>query len=105
MVNSKMLNKSMASEKVDIVFYLVIEKGDKRMLKPLGFDTQISLGLLRAVLDDTVIPTFYDTLSKNLRERGVTPGSRVQLRAKFSQSHKMIDPQLTGTKILCEVTI
>jgi len=105
MVSSRSLKKSIASEKVDVLFYLVMEKQGKRMLKPLGFDTSISLKLVRAILDDTVIPNFYDTLSKNLLDRGVASGSRVQLRAKFRPSHLMVDPQLTGTKVLCEVRV
>jgi hypothetical protein len=105
MVNAKKLGREIAGEKVDILFYLVIEKEGKRMLKPLGFDTKISLGLVRAILDDTVIRSFYSTLSRNLIERGVEAGSTVQLRARFSPNHSMVDPQLTGTRVLCEVTI
>jgi hypothetical protein len=52
-----------------------------------------------------VITSFYDTLSRNLRERGVAPGTKVQLRAKFSEGHAMLDPALKGTRILCEVTV
>jgi hypothetical protein len=105
MVNTRGLNRNLASEKVDILFYLVIEKGGARMLKPLGFDTKISLKMVRAVLDDTIIDSFYSTLSRNLRERGVPEGSKVQLRARFSPEHSMLDPQLTGTKVLCEVDV
>ena len=105
MVSRRELNRSMAAEKVDLIFYLVIEKEGKKMLKPLKLDTKISIKLIRAILDDTVIPTFYDTLSKNLQERGVVAGSKVQLRAVFSPSHKLIDPVLSGTKIVCEVTV
>ena len=95
----------MASEKVDILFYLILEKDGKRMLKPLNFDTKISLGLVKAILDDTVIPSFYDTLSKNLIERGVARGSKVQIRAKFSPGHAMLNPDLKGVRVLCEVNI
>ena len=105
MISRRNLNKSAATEKVDILFYLIIEKKGKRMLKPLKIDTKVSLKLVRAVLDDTIIPNFYTTLAENLRERGVAPGSRVQLRAKFSPSHEMIDPALKGTTILCEVDV
>jgi len=102
---SRNLDRAAATEKVDILFYLVIEKKGKRMLKPLKMDTQVSLKLVRAVLDDTIVQSFYSTLSENLRERGVAPGSRVQLRAKFSPSHEMIDPALKGTVVLCEVEV
>ena len=105
MVSRRSLNREMASEKVAILFYLIIEKNGKRMLKPLNFDTKISLGLVKAILDNTVIPSFYDTLSKNLIERGVKPGSKIQIRAKFSDSHNMLNPELKGVRVLCEVNV
>lgn len=105
MVSRRNLDKSMATEKVDILFYNIIENKGKRMLKPLTINTRVSLMVIRAILDDTVIPSFYSTLAKNLIERGVKSGSKVQLRAKFSPSHAMVDPALKGTKILCEVNI
>ena len=105
MFSRKNLDRNLASEKVDILFYQVIIKGEQRLLKPLGFETKISLKMVRAILDNTIISSFYDTLSKNLRERGVTEGATVQLRAKFSPNHVMVDPQLIGTRILCEVTV
>jgi len=63
------------------------------------------LKLVRAIADDTVIPTFYETLKQNLLDRGVVPGSKVQLRAKFNEKHAMLDPVFTGTRVLCEVTV
>ncbi|MBU0532019.1 hypothetical protein KKB44_00845 [Candidatus Micrarchaeota archaeon] len=105
MISRRNLDKSLASEGVDLLFYLIIEKKGKRMLKPLKIDTKVPLKLVRAIADDTIIPSFYSTLAKNLRERGVAPGSKVQLRAKFSPSHEMIDPVLKGTRILCEVDV
>lgn len=98
-------DKSLASEKVQLLFYIVVEKQGRRMLKPLRFAPKISLKLVRAIADDTVIPTFYETLQKNLLERGVKPGSKVQLRAKFNEKHAMLDPVLTGTRVLCEVKV
>jgi len=105
MVSRRNLDKGLATEKVDILFYNIIEKKGKRMLKPLAINTQVSLMVIRAILDDTVIPSFYSTLAKNLLERGVKSGSKVQLRAKFSATHEMIDPALKGTRILCEVNV
>jgi len=105
MVSRRNLDRSLASEKVDIVFYLIMEKKGQRMLKPLKLDTKVSLKLVRAIADNTIIPSFYDTLARNLRERGVAPGSKVQLRAKFSAVHEMVDPVLKGTRILCEVEV
>jgi len=105
MVSRRNLDRSLANEKVDLLFYLVVEKKGKRMLKPLNFDTKVPLKLIRAIADDTIIPSFYSVLAKDLRERGVASGSKVQLRAKFSSIHEMIDPVLKGTKILCEIDV
>jgi len=106
MIGSRDLRRNLAADKVDLTFYLVSHKSGKKLLKPVtGCDTQISLKLVRAILDDTVIPTFYETLSLNLIDRGIPSGSKVQLRAKFKSTHAMLDPQLTGTKVLCEVNI
>jgi len=99
------LDRALARESVEIAFYKVIEKRGKRMLKPLDFKTKVSLGLVRAIADDTVIPGFYTTLSRDLRARGIEAGTKVQLRAVFSESHAMLDPALKGTKVLCEVEI
>jgi len=105
MVSRRNLDRGLASEKVTIVFYKVIERSGKRMLKPLKFDTHVSLKLVRAIADNTVVLSFYDILAKNLRERGVAAGSKVQLRAKFSPAHEMLDPALKGTRVLCEVDV
>ena len=98
-------DKALANEKVQLLFYLIVVKKGQKLLKPLKFDTKISLKLVRAIADDTVIPTFYDTLRRNLQERGVAEGSKVQLRAKFNEKHAMLDPVFTGTRVLCEVTV
>lgn len=95
----------MASEKVDMIFYQVLEHDGKRMLRPLKLDTKVSLKLVRAIADNTVVLTFYDTLKRNLIERGVAPGTRVQIRAKFSTDHEMIDPALKGVRVLCEIVV
>ncbi len=95
----------MALEKVDLIFYQILEKDGKRMLKPLKFDTKVPLKLVRAVADNTIIPAFYEQLSKDLKARGVEPGTKIQLRAKFNETHEMLDPALKGTKILCELTV
>lgn len=105
MVSRRNLGRRLASEKVDLIFYLVIERGGKRMLKPLKLNTKVSLKLVRAIADDTVVPSFYEILAKDLRERGVAPGSKVQVRAKFSPDHEMIDPVLKGVRVLCEVDV
>ncbi len=105
MASRRNLDRSLANEPVELLFYLIIEKGGKRMLKPLKIETKIPLKMVRAIADDAIVPSFYTTLAKNLQERGVAPGSRVQLRAKFSPSHEMIDPVLKGTRILCEVDV
>jgi hypothetical protein len=105
MISRRNLDRSLANEKVDVLFYQVIERDGKRMLKPLKIETKVSLKLVRAVADNTIIPSFYETLSKNLRERGVAPGTKVQLRARFSADHEMLDPALKGIKIICELVV
>jgi hypothetical protein len=105
MISRRSLDRSLAREEVSLLFYLVIEKGGKRLLKPLKLDTKVPLKLVRAIADNTVINSFYETLARDLRERGVKPGSKVQVRAKFSAGHEMLDPALKGTKVLCEVDV
>jgi len=105
MVSRRNLDRSLAREKVELLFYVIIERGGKRMLKPLKIDAKVPLKLVRAIADDTVIPTFYETLAKDLRERGVVPGSKVQVRAKFSPVHELVDPVLKGTRVLCELDV
>jgi hypothetical protein len=105
MVSKRSLERSAANESVDLLFYLVIEKNGKKMLKPLKFDSQVPLKLVRAISDNTVLPSFYTKLAKDLIERDVAPGSKVQLRAKFHPSHEMIDPVLKGVRILCEIDV
>lgn len=105
MVSRRSMERSAAAEEVEIIFYQVIEKDDKKILKPLKFGTKVSLKLVRSITDKTVISNFYETLSKNLMERGIEKGTKVQLRAKFSKNHEIVDPSLKGTIILCEVVV
>jgi len=105
MITRRNLDRMLASERVDLLFYRIIERDGKRMLKPLKLNTKVPLKLVRAVADDTIIPAFYETLAKDLRARGVEPGSKVQVRAKFSETHGLLDPALKGVKILCEVDV
>lgn len=99
------LDRSLAAEDVELLFYLVMEKEGRRMLKPLKIETKVPLKLIRAIADDTIVPSFYSRLAQDLRSKGVEPGSKVQLRAKFSSTHEMIDPALKGTRVLCEVDV
>jgi hypothetical protein len=105
MVSRRNLDRNLALEKVDLVFYLVIERDGKKLLKPLKLDARVPLKLVRAIADDTVIQAFYTQLAKDLRSRGVQEGSRVQVRAKFSQAHEMLDPALKGVRVLCELDV
>ncbi len=105
MVSRRNLDRNLASELVELLFYKIIEKGESRMLKPLKLDSKVPLKLVRAIADNTIVPSFYETLAADLRKRGVEPGSKVQVRAKFNESHEMLDPALKGTKILCEVDV
>lgn len=105
MVGRMNLEKSLANEAVDLLFYKVIEKDGKRMLKPLKLETKIPLKMVRAIADDTIAPEFYSQLSRDLQKRGVEEGTKVQLRAKFNEAHEMLDPALKGTRVLCEVDV
>lgn len=105
MVSRRSLARELAQEPVDVMFYLVVEREGKRMLKPLKLDTRIPLKMVRAIADGTIIERFYETLSKDLRARGVEPGSKVQMRAKFGSAHAMLDPALKGTRVLCEIDV
>jgi hypothetical protein len=105
MVSRRNLDRSLALEKVDLMFYRVIERGGKKLLKPLKLDTKVPLKLVRAIADDTVIPAFYSQLARDLRERGVEAGSKVQVRAKFGPAHGMLDPALKGVRVLCEIDV
>ena len=69
MVSRRNLDRSIAAEEVDLLFYLIIEKKGKRMLKPLKINTKVPLKLVRAIADNTIVPSFYSTLVKNLQER------------------------------------
>ncbi|MCI0504139.1 hypothetical protein L0Y65_05520 [Candidatus Micrarchaeota archaeon] len=105
MVSRRNLDRNLALEKVDLVFYLVMERDGKKLLKPLKLDTKVPLKLVRAIADDTVIPAFYSQLAKDLLSRGVKSGSKVQVRAKFGPAHEMLDPALKGVRVLCEIDV
>lgn len=106
MVNLRRLDKWAASnERVELLFYKVIEKKGKRMLKPLDIKTSVKIAIVKAVLDNTIIDSFYDRLAKDLQERGVEAGTLVQLRAKFNKSNSAIDPAFKGTHMLCEIKV
>ncbi len=106
MVNLRRLERqAAASERVELLFYKIIEKGRKRMLKPLNIKTQIPLIIVKAILDDTITDKFYEKLSKDLIERGIEKGTMVQLRANFSKSNAAIDSAYKGTHVLCEVKV
>lgn len=105
MIKTRDLEKNLAREPVEILFYAAIEKEGKRMLKPLTFKGSLTLGIIRAVLDNTITPNFYETLSKDLLKRGVVSGSTIQLRAKFSENHTLYDSALKGTKVVCEIKV
>lgn len=106
MVNLKRLERQAAlNERVELLFYKVIEKEGKRMLKPLDLKTSVPIAVIKAVLDNTVLDSFYERLAKDLQARGVEPGTLVQLRAKFSKSNSTFNPAFKGTHVLCEVTV
>ncbi|MBI2079379.1 hypothetical protein HYT84_01330 [Candidatus Micrarchaeota archaeon] len=106
MINFRKLEKRDAvNERVELIFYKVIEKDGKRMLKPLDIKTSVPIGVVKAVWDNTIVETFYERLANDLRERGIEEGTLVQLRVKFSASNTEFDPGLKGIHVLCEVKV
>lgn len=105
MIKTRDIERNLAKEPVEILFYEAIEKEGKRMLKPLSFKGALTLGIIRAVLDNTITSNFYETLSKDLIKKGVLSGSTIQLRAKFNENHTLYDAALKGTKVICEIKI
>ena len=105
MVSNRSLERSLSKEPAEIQFYLISEKEGKRLLKPIKAKGSLPLGHIRAILDKTISPSFFRKLSEDLINKGVEAGSKVQLRAKFSQNHTLYDQQLKGTKIICELEI
>lgn len=101
----KLERNAVANEKAELLFYLVLEKEGKRMLKPMPLKTWVPLAIVKAVLENTIVDRFYETLSSDLRQRGVENGAVVQLRVKFSKSNTLANPVYNGTRILCEITV
>jgi hypothetical protein len=69
MVSKRDIERTLAREPVDILFYIVVEKDGERILKPLKYKGSLSLGLIRAILDNTITPSFYQTLSEDLTKK------------------------------------
>lgn len=106
MVSIRRMEKNeAATERVDLIFYKIIEKDGKRMLKPLDLKTSVPIAVIKAVWDNTIVESFYDRLARDLEARGVEKGTTVQLRVKFSKSNSTIDPAFKGTHVLCEVKV
>ena len=94
------------NERVPLLFYEVIEKKGKRMMKPLKIKTEISFAMVKAISENTIIEKFYEQLSKDLKNRGIAQGTLVQLRADFSKCNTAIDQaHKKGTHVLCEVWV
>ena len=106
MVNlRRMERQAIRNERVDLLFYKVVKKGEKGMLKPIDLKSNVPFVVIKALLDNTTTDGFYEKLAADLLQRGVQTGTTVQLRAKFSKSNATIDPAYKGTRILCEVNI
>lgn len=106
MVNLRRLERNaIANERAELLFYKVVEKDGKRMLKPLAMKTQVPLAIVKAVLENTIVDRFYETLSNDLKQRDIEDGTIVQLRVRFSRSNTLANPAYKGTRILCEVNV
>lgn len=106
MVNLKRLEREAAgNERVELRFYTVVEKHGGKILKPLAIKTSVPIAVVRAVMDKTIIGTFYQRLGSDLLERGVKPETTVQIRAVFSKSNFDVNPRFKGTVVLCEVKV
>ncbi|HLD59711.1 MAG TPA: hypothetical protein VI912_01855 [Candidatus Bilamarchaeaceae archaeon] len=103
---AKKFRERIPSEPVELLFYELVTKKDAKTLKPLkDLNTKAPMSIVKAVLDNVISESFYTTLNKDLKSRGVKEGTVVQVRAKFNESHQEISPQFKGTLVLCEVTI
>lgn len=106
MVSMRRLEREAAiNERVELLFYEVITKGNSKMMKPIKLNTTVPISVVKAILDNTIVNTFYERLENDMRMRGVKPGTKVQLRAKFSKSNTTFNPEFKGTVVLCEVTV
>ena len=106
MVNLKRLEREAAgNERVELRFYTVTEKHGKKILKPLAIKTSVPIAVVRAVMDKTIVGTFYQRLGSDLLERGVKSETTVQIRAAFSKSNFGVNPMFKGTVVLCEVKV
>lgn len=105
MLNRRRMERAASTEKAELLFYKVIEKKGKKMMKPLDMKTKTTLAVVRAVWDNTIIDRFYEQLVTDLRARGIAEGTTVQLRVRFSKSHQEINAAYKGTQILCEVKV
>lgn len=91
---------------VPLLFYEVIERKGRKMMKPLDIKTEITFAMVKAISENTIIEAFYERLSLDLRKRGVKEGTLVQLRADFSKCEGAVDSsQKKGTHVLCEVRV
>ena len=106
MVNLRRLEKQAAqNETVELKFYKVNEKHGKKLLKPLTIKTSVPMSVVKAILDKTIVDTFYQRLASDLLDRGVENGTMVQIRAVFSKSNAEFNAAFKGTLVLCEVKV
>ncbi len=102
----KYLNERNVSEPVELLFYEVVKKDGKIVLKPLKkLTSKVPMSVIKAVLDHTISNSFYDRLINDLKARDVKDGTTIQLRAKFAKSHVEISPEFKGIMKLCEVDV
>lgn len=95
-----------ANERVELLFYTIIEKNGKKMMKPIKLKkTEVPITVVKAILAGTIVEAFYERLARDLLAQGIDEGTTVQMRAKFSASNTAYDPAFKGTHVLCEVKV
>jgi len=106
MINLRRMEKQAAANaRVELLFYEVVEKNGKKLMKPLKLNTSVPVSVVKAVLDRTIVDSFYQRLASDLLARGVKAGKIVQVRADFSKSEGIFEDNFKGTKVLCEVKV
>ena len=104
MVSLRRLEKEAAEMKEWNLGFILLPKNTGKILKPLAMKTSVPIAVVRAVMDKTIISTFYQRLGSDLLERGKIE-TTVQIRAVFSKSNFGVNPMFKGTIVLCEVKV
>ena len=69
MVSLRRLEKEAAEMKEWNLGFILLPKNTGKILKPLAMKTSVPIAVVRAVMDKTIISTFYQRLGSDLLER------------------------------------